>query len=43
MYVCMFKINYLTPQPITTKFEVVTIQNTMKNIGYKRIFIFNIS
>jgi hypothetical protein len=34
----MFKINSLTPQPITTKFGVVTIHNQTKNIGYKRIY-----
>jgi hypothetical protein len=35
--VCMFKINSLTPQPIPTKFDVATIQNPARNIGYIRI------
>jgi hypothetical protein len=39
IFVCMYTINSLTPQPITTKFGVLTNQNTMKAVGYKRILI----
>jgi hypothetical protein len=38
--VCLFKINSLTPYPITTKFVLVTVQNQTKNIGHKIIFSF---
>jgi hypothetical protein len=35
----MYTINSLTPQPIPTKFVVLTNQNTTKRVGYKRILI----
>jgi hypothetical protein len=37
LWVCMFEINSLTPQPIQTKFGVAIIRNPAENIGYIRI------
>jgi hypothetical protein len=39
MFLDMYTINTLTPQPIPIKFGVLTNQNTTKNVGYKRMLI----
>jgi hypothetical protein len=41
MFVYMYTINSLTPKTITTKFGVLTIQNTTKKVRHKEFWFNN--